>query len=137
MLLDLISSGSKFNERIFKDNYAKLCDTMTDVNGLLKYFVAEKIITLDQEDEIKTTVINSERVSKLLLIISGPLKAGDSKGFYTLLQIMKSYGVDATQHLAEQIITRVDKSKLPDLINIRITSSIHEDWTKGCYILRI
>ena len=133
MLLDLISSGPKFNElRIFTEKYANLRSTMTDINGLLKYFVAEKIITLEQEEEIKAPVTNSERVFKLLLIISGPLEAGDSKGFYTMLQIMKTYGVDCTQHLADQIITRVDKSKLPDL---HITSSINEDWTKGFILL--
>ena len=138
MLLGLISSDSKFNElELFTENYARLCTTMTDINGLLKYFVAEKIITLEQEETIKDSVTNSERVSKLLVIISGPLQANDNKGFYTMLQIMKTYGVDATQHLADQIITRADKLKLPDLINIHITSGLYEDWTKGLYFAMI
>ena len=54
-----------------------------------------------------------------------------------MLQIMKTCGIDATQDLADQIITRADKSKLPDLINIRITSGIYEDWTKGFYFVII
>ena len=118
---------------VFKESYALLCNTITDINKLLKYFVAEKIITTDEEEEIKTYTIKSERVSKLLLNISGPLEAGDSNGFYTMLQIMKTYGVDATQRLANQIITRVDKSKLPILVNTKITS-ISNDWSKGLFL---
>ena len=83
----------------------------------MKYFVTEKIITTDEEEEIKTYTTKSERVSKLLLNISGPLEAGDSNGFYIMLQIMKTHGVNATQHLANQIISRVDKIKLPILVN--------------------
>ena len=115
--------------KVFKDNYALLCDTLIDVSELLTYFVIEKIITKDQQKQINTLTINSEKASRLLLIISGPLKAGDSKGFYTMLGIMKTYGVDATQRLADRIIRKVDESKLPYL-NIRIL----EEWTKGMFL---
>ena len=118
---DLYPSSSKLNElAVLKENYAFLCNTITDVNTLLKYFVTEKIITTDEEEEIKTYTTKSERVSKLLLNISGPLEAGDSNGFYIMLQIMKTHGVNATQHLANQIISRVDKVKLPILVNTRV-----------------
>ena len=41
MLLGLVSGSSKFNElEVFTENYATLCTTMTDINSLLKYFVA-------------------------------------------------------------------------------------------------
>ena len=104
---------------VFRENYASLCNTITDINQLLKYFVTENIINMGQEEEIKTScATNSDKVSTLLLHISRPLESGDSKGFYTMLQIMKTYGIDATQCLADQIITRVDKSKLPNLINV-------------------
>ena len=125
-------SSSELNEiAVLKESYASLCDTITDINELLKYFVTEKIITAEQEEEIKTHTIRSYRVSQLLLIISGPLKAGDSNGFYTMLQIMKTHGVDATQRLANLLITKVDKFKLPSLVNIEVTSSISNDWSKG------
>ena len=39
----------------------------------------------------------------MLLNVSGPLEAGDSHGFYTMLKIMKTHGTIATQHLAEDI----------------------------------
>jgi len=104
---------------VFRENYASLCNTITDINELLKYFVTENIISMDQEEVIKTScVTKSDKVSTLLLHISCPLESGDSNGFYTMLQIMKTYGVDATQRLADQIITRVDKSKLPNLVNV-------------------
>ena len=116
---------------VFKENYASLCKTITDINELLKYFVAEKIININQEEDIKACSVKSERVSKLLLIVAGPLEAGDIKGFYKMLKIMKTYGVDATQRLADYIITKVDKSKLPDLVGLNLANSIHEDWNKG------
>jgi len=104
---------------VFRENYASLCNIITDVNELLKYFVTENIISMDQEEVIKTScVTKSDKVSTLLLHISHPLESGDSNGFYTMLQIMKICGVDATQRLADQIITRVDKSKLPNLVNV-------------------
>ena len=118
---------------MFKENYALLCNTITDVNKLLKYFVTEKIITTDEEEEIKTFTTKSDRVSKLLLNISGPLEAGDSNGFYIMLQVMKTHGVDATQRLANQIVSRVDKFKLPTLVNTGVTTSISNDWSKGLF----
>ena len=118
---------------MFKENYALLCNTITDVNKLLKYFVTEKIITTDEEEEIKTFTTKSDRVSKLLLNISGPLEAGDSNGFYIMLQVMKTHGVDATQRLANQIVSRVDKFKLPTLVNTGVTTSIPNDWSKGLF----
>ena len=42
--------------------------------------------------EIRNVATKSEKVSKLLLNISGPLKAGDKHGFYILLKIMKDHG---------------------------------------------
>ena len=109
-----------------------MCHTVTDINELLKYFVTEKIITLSQEEEIKSHITQSERVSKLLLIISGPLEAGDSNGFYTMLKIMKIHGVRATQQLADDIIAVVDESKLPNLVNNSLSNStLPHDWTEG------
>jgi len=80
---------------------------MTDINDLLKYFVAEKVITPNEEEEIRNVATKSDKVSKLLLNISGPLKAGDKHGFYTLLKIMKDHGTKVTQNLAKFLSTRV------------------------------
>ena len=121
------STTSVSELKVFKDSYALLCDTLIDVSELLTYFVTEKIITKNQQKEINAFTISSKKVSRLLLIISGPLKAGDSNGFYTMLRIMKTYGVDATQRLADRIITKVDKSKLPNIIKSK-------ELTEGLYL---
>ena len=116
-----------FNELlVFKETYASLCNTITDINELLKYFVTEKVINFDQQQEITACVTKPERVTKLLAIIAGPLEAEDSKGFYIMLQIMKTYGMKATQCLADNIIEKVDKTKLPILINVEIERNIPE-----------
>ena len=88
---------------VFQEHYTMLCDTVTDIDDLLKYFVTERIISIDEEEEIKKTATKSEKVQKLLSHISGPLKAGDSNGFYVMLSIMKTRGVRASQKMAEVV----------------------------------
>ena len=88
---------------VLQENYAKLCSTMTDIENLLKYFVAERIINIDEDEVIKSCVTKAEKVKKLLLNISGPLQAGNKDGFYIMLKIMKDHGTKATQSLAEDI----------------------------------
>ena len=86
---------------VFDKNYAKLCSTLTDIENLLPYFVQEKIIKSEDQDDINAPVKTKEKVKKLLKHISGPLQAGDSKGFYTMLDILENYGVQATIDLAK------------------------------------
>ena len=112
---------------VFKENYALLCNTITDINELLRYFVAEKIITMDQHGEIEACATKSGKVSKLLLHISKLLEGGNTGGFYTMLKIMKTYGIDATQCLADHIITR---------ININFANALPYKWTKGLMIFK-
>ena len=116
---------------VFKQNYALLCRRVTDISELLKYFVAENIINTDQQEEIKACITNSEKVSKLLLNISGPLETGDSNGFYAMLRIMKTYGVDATRRLANQLLTMVATSSSSYLDNVIPAISNSELWNKG------
>ncbi|XP_065918394.1 NACHT, LRR and PYD domains-containing protein 12-like isoform X2 [Dysidea avara] len=92
---------------ILQENYAVLCNTMTDIDDLLKYFVAEKIITLNEEEEIKSSATKSDKVQKLLLNISDLLKAGNNNGFYIMLKIMKDRGTKATQNLATLLSSRI------------------------------
>ena len=88
---------------IFTEHYSIFCDTLTDIDNLLKYFVQEKVIKSDDQDEINALVKKSEKVQKLLKHIAGPLEAGDSKGFYTMLDIMENHGVQATKDLADSL----------------------------------
>ena len=90
---------------VFQKHYAKLCNTITDINNLLKYFVSHRIINMDDEEEIKNVVVASEKVRKLLLHISGPLKANNTEGFYVMLNIMKEHGMRATYTATSRFIT--------------------------------
>jgi len=58
-------------------------------------------------------------VQKLLRHISGPLKAGHTRGFYSMLKIMEVYGTHATQQLASQIIkaSNSNSGALMDLLD--------------------
>ena len=95
--MDELQSNEK---EIFTRHYASLCNTLTDVDNLLPYFVEENIINTNNEEEINTITTTSNKVRKLLLHISGPLKAGDAKGFHTMLTIMKERGNQSTHDLA-------------------------------------
>ena len=88
---------------VFNKHYAKLCSTLTDIDELLPHFVAEKIISINVMDEINDYGSSRRKVQKLISHISGPLTAGNTKGFYIMLGIMEEHGHDATQQLASQI----------------------------------
>ena len=85
---------------ILQQNYAKLISTLTDIDGLLSHFVSSNVIGFQEERDI-LALKQSDRVRSLLSHISGPLEGGDTKGFYKLLDIMKSKGKQATKDLAE------------------------------------
>lgn len=85
---------------IFTKHYSSLCNTLTDINNLLPFFVQEKIINANDIEEINAIVTIPKKVEKLLSHISGPLTAGDARGFDTMLTIMKEHGSQSTKHLA-------------------------------------
>ena len=119
----LLGNYSPSNElTVFRKNFALLCTTVADIDALLLHFVAENIINIQQQENILSYNTTSEKISRLLLSISGPLEAGDSKGFYTMLKIMRRYGVDATVRLADNIFASIDMNP---------AEMIHEDVTKG------
>ena len=90
---------------LLNNHYAKLCDTLTDIDNLLPHFVEEEVITINDVDEINAIVPSTKKlkVQKLMTHISGPLLAGNTEMFYTMLRIMEDYGHQATQQLANQI----------------------------------
>ena len=90
---------------VFTDHYPMLCDTLTDVDNLLPHFVQKRVIKTDDLEEINATVPSTKKhkVQKLIMHVSGPLRAGNTEMFYTMLRIMEEYGHQATQQLAEQI----------------------------------
>ena len=94
---------SLLEKETFTKHYSQLCDTLTDVDNLLPHFVQEKVINFNDLDEINTQEIKRPKVQKLMTHISGPLRAGNTEVFYTMLRIMEEYGHRATQQLADQI----------------------------------
>ena len=96
-------------DKIFSEHYSTFCSTLNDIDDLLKYFVQEEVIKSDDQDEINALTETPEKVQKLLKHISGPLEAGDSKGFYIMLDIMDNHGVQATKELANSLKTVISK----------------------------
>ena len=93
--------AKQLNEKeIFHNYYASLCNTLTDVDHLLRYFVQANIINPNDVEEINKITPTPKKVEKLLLHIYGPLKNGDTKGFHTMLTIMKEHGNQSTHDLA-------------------------------------
>ena len=92
-------------EEVYIKHYPTLCDTITDLDGLLPYFVQENVIGTDDLAEINaiTPSTMKSRVEKLLTYISGPLKGGNTQVFYIMLSIMENHGNQATQQLSKQI----------------------------------
>ena len=90
-------------EDIFISHYSSLCNTLSDVNNLLPYFVQENIISTSDVEEINAIAATSKKVEKLLEKISGPLRAGDAKGFHIMLTIMREHGTQSTKDLAARI----------------------------------
>ena len=94
-------AAKQLKERdIFTKQYASLCNTLTDINNLLPYFVQDEVISISDREEINTITKTCEKVEKLLLHISGPLIAGDATGFHKMLTIMEEYGIQSTKDLA-------------------------------------
>ena len=90
---------------VFTNHYSKLCDTLTDVDNLLPQFVQEKLMTLNDLEEVVAIIPSTKKhkVQKLLTHISLPLRAGNTEVFYIFLRIMEEYGHQATKQLADQM----------------------------------
>ena len=88
---------------ILTTHYFKLCSTLSDIDDLLPHFVANKIIHINDVQQIKANVLPTDKVANLMKHISRPLDAGNTEVFYTMLRIMQEYGHQATQHLADQM----------------------------------
>jgi len=88
--------------KTFTKSYSKLC-TIKDITSLLPHFVTKEIINLEDAEKIGNISTSSEKVQKLLAHIAGPLEAGNTQPFYTMLSIMEEYGTQATRTLASQI----------------------------------
>ena len=106
-------AGKQLKEKeIFTKHYASLCNTLTDINHLLPYFVQESVISVSDEEEIDACKTIRAKVKKLLSHISGPLKAENENttGFYKMLTIMADHGNHGTKDLAEKMSSKLTSS---------------------------
>ena len=116
-------AGRLNEEIIFTRHYASLCNTLTDVDHLLPYFVQENIINTNDVESLDATTI-ANKVKKLLSHISGPLIAEDTKGFHVMLNIMKEHGNLGTKNLAVKI-SRELPSTISEIEDDGMASYIH------------
>ena len=99
-------------QTLIKENYALLCNTITDIiDPLMNYFAKEKTFTVKEEKQI------TEASEKVRLLLSTLLESGDKRGIYIMLNIMKEYGGKGTQNLADHIMNRV-KISSNDLLQV-------------------
>jgi len=87
-----------------------LVDTLKFTN-LYRYFVAENIITLDEEEEISCESNSIKKIEIFLKKVSSSLKTGFTVSFYKMLDIMRIHGNLATKELARNIKKSIDDLK--------------------------
>ena len=88
--------------QIFIEFYDKLVNVI-NVSNIKPYLVSEKIINPEEDAEI-------HRPNDLLLRISGPLKSGLPRAFYTFLKVLSTHGNDASKELAHLISQQLQQS---------------------------
>ena len=124
-----MAAGEQLKKKdIFIRHYSSLCNTLTDIKTLLPYFVQENIISTSDKEEINALNTSSEKVEKLLSHISGPLKAGDARGFHTMLNIMKEHGSQSTKDLVVKMNSEIISSN---------SEREHEGWLCYCFYYSI
>ena len=86
--------------KVFLKYYPRLCNL--NLGNLSAWLVGEKIISIDDEEEIRK-VHTAEKSSKILATILRHLESGYVSSFYTMLDIMKKYGDVANIEIATEI----------------------------------
>jgi len=116
---------------VFEENYALLCNTITDVNDpLIKCFMEKKFLTTEEENEIAAVTGASDKLRLLLTNVSSSLKFDDTSGFYMMLMIMKECGGKGTKNLGDHITKR-----LSELSHISIDDvNVQNDEPNGLFV---
>ena len=133
----MVENDSTLSETaVFEENYALLCNTITntDVLPLIEDCTKEKIFTAEEEKIVAAIDIPPEKLQYLLLHISSTLKAGNTRSFYIMVKIMKKHGSKGIQTLANHIMNRL---KISSEILSQICSNVHlqDDEPKGNKII--
>ena len=110
----MVNNGSTLNEpalAVFEENFALLCNTITDIyHPLMEQFIKEKVVTAEEETLVATINAPLEKLRHLLEIISSSLKADNARSFYIMVKIMETHGGKQTQTLANHIMNRLNIS---------------------------
>jgi len=65
------------------------------VQNVASQLISAKIITVDDDEEIKSIVRSKEKATFVLRKVAHSLEVGITQSFYTLLTIMEQHGSDA------------------------------------------
>ena len=135
---------------MFTTNYSKLTNVLP-IRSLTSYFVAEKIISFEDEQVIQQTVRQSEAVSVVLRKVAGSLEAGQTKSLDKLVTIMELYGGISCEELANRLRRELLQNNttginvmsiklcvsvfLCSLSEVDQSSAAQEDSSRGCTIV--
>jgi len=87
---------------VFREQYSILVYALESAD-LYRYFVSEEIITLIEYDDISAETNLHEKAEVFLRKVYSSLEIGHAKSFYKMLEVMASYGNEATKELARKI----------------------------------
>ena len=95
--------------KVLLKNYDKLINVLnTSIVNLSKYFVANNLISTDDEDEI--LIAQSRDKARLFLYkIEAPVRGGFTAGFHLMLDIMHQRGSIIDKQVAEQLKNEIDE----------------------------
>jgi len=100
--------GSHTVHKVFLRNYDKLTNVLnTSIVNLSKYFVANNLITTEDQEEIYNADRDKARI--FLFKIESPMRDGFTAGLYKMLDVMLQYGSVSDKQLAEQIKNEIDE----------------------------
>ena len=136
MYTAVVDNGSALDElAVFEENYALLCNTITDViDPLMKCCVDEKLLTTKEETQIIACTAATEKLQQLLPKISSCLKAGDTRSFHMMLAIMREHGGKETQTLADHIMNRLKISTDQFSPVCTVDTHVQSDEPKGLLV---
>ena len=99
--------------KLFIEYYDKLVDILP-ATDLAHYFVSDKIITLEDYDEIIRSPIPQKAAKILLDKVSLQLQSGNSIIFNKMLLIMDHHGVFTAKELSQEIRNKLFAVKCAD-----------------------
>ena len=89
---------------------------MLFIVDLTPYFVQEKIITYDHQDELGAFTTAQKKSEFVLLKMQSALQVGLAAPFHKMLEIMKNFGNGAVQEFATKIEQKISEQQNEGLL---------------------